>query len=204
MTTADARAGIPVDWMVQTNDGPPPLPAEPPRESSRFAPGACAPFVAIATLTFVADALSKMWAVLHLEVHGHGAMSVVPGHLDFIVARNPGAAFSLLRDAPESLRRPFFVVVTIVACAVAAVTYKRLHASRFAARAALALVLGGALGNLVDRIRDGVVVDFVQAHARLGGSVEHYWPTFNVADIAICAGAVLLLVDGMRRRRAVA
>jgi lipoprotein signal peptidase len=154
--------------------------------------------LAVATSAFVADAVTKLWAVVALEVRGH-AVEVVRGHLDFGVARNPGAAFSMLRDAPEALRRPFFVIVSIAAIAFVLAAYRRLDGTRTLAKWGLALVLGGALGNLVDRVRDASVVDFIQAHAMWSG-VDHRWPVFNVADVAISVGVALLLAEALRKR----
>jgi lipoprotein signal peptidase len=158
-----------------------------------------APALGIATAAFIADALTKLWAVVALEVHGGGTMELVRGNLELGVARNPGAAFSFLRDAPEAVRRPLFVGVSIAAILFVMAAYRRLDRARVAARWGFALVLGGALGNLVDRIRDASVVDFIQAHATWGG-VDHRWPVFNVADVAISVGVALLLADIVGRR----
>ena len=161
--------------------------------------------VAAATVTFVADVLTKLWAVTVLEIDGRVAIEVVRGNLDLVMARNPGAAFSFMRDAPEWVRRPLFISVSVLAVVFITGAYRRLDADRTAARWGFALVLGGALGNLVDRIRDASVVDFIQVHAHLGaGGRELRWPTFNVADVAICAGVLLLAVDLFRGRRGAA
>ena len=157
--------------------------------------------VLVGTITFLVDVLTKLWIVLALEVDGRGAIEVVRGHLELVVARNPGAAFSILRDAPEWVRRPLFLTISIAAIIFVTRAYRRLDARRLSARWGFALVLGGALGNLVDRIRDTSVVDFIQAHGHIGGSGrELHWPTFNVADVAICAGVLLLAIDLFWRR----
>jgi len=155
--------------------------------------------LAVATAAFVADALTKLWAVVSLDVSGRGTLEIWRGHVELGVARNPGAAFSFLRDAPEAVRRPLFIAVSIIAVLFVMGAYRRLDRARALARWGFALVLGGALGNLVDRIRDASVVDFIQLHAAWGGT-DHRWPVFNVADVAICAGVALLLGDALFRR----
>ena len=174
---------------------------EPPSPSHATSPHAAphAFLVVVGTVTFLLDVLTKLWVVLALEVGGRGAIEVVRGHLDLVVARNPGAAFSFLRDAPEVVRRPLFVVVSAIAVLFVMGAYRRLDRARVAARWGLALVLGGALGNLVDRLRDASVIDFIQAHATWGGT-DHRWPVFNIADVAITIGVALLLADLVRRR----
>ena len=101
---------------------------------------------------------------------------------------NPGAAFSFLSDA-GGWQRWFF---TALALGVSGwiVTLLRKHSSEFRLSLALTLVLGGALGNVIDRIRFGAVVDFVQWHV-----AGFYWPAFNLADSAITLGAILLVWD---------
>lgn len=161
--------------------------------------------VSAATVTFLADVLTKLWAVTVLEIDGREAIEIVRGNLDLVMARNPGAAFSFMRDAPEWVRRPLFIGVSVLAIVFITGAYRRLDADRTAARWGFSLVLGGALGNLVDRIRDASVVDFIQLHVRLGaGGRELHWPTFNVADVAICAGVALLAVDLFRGHRGAA
>ena len=113
---------------------------------------------------------------------------------NLVLVHNTGAAFSFLAGA-GGWQRWFFTVVTVaVICAAIVVMLRRLPDNRLLC-AGLALVLGGALGNLYDRLTLGHVVDFVQLHA--GG----YFPSFNVADSAITVGVVLLIWDGLRGRR---
>ena len=183
--------------LLELHDGQPPSPIVAPARDLGGAPPLF--LLGVATAAFVADALTKLWAVVALEVHGGGTMELVRGHLELGVARNPGAAFSFLRDAPEIVRRPLFVVVSSIAVLFVMGAYRRLDRTRVAARWGLALILGGALGNLVDRLRDASVIDFIQAHAAWGGT-DHRWPVFNIADVAITIGVTLLLADLLRRR----
>ena len=106
---------------------------------------------------------------------------------------NPGAAFSFLSDA-GGWQRWFF---TLLALGVSGwiVVMLRQHRNEFRLALALTLVLGGALGNVIDRLRFGAVVDFIQWHV-----AGYYWPAFNLADSAICLGAALLLLDQLRSK----
>lgn len=178
----------------------PAVPAPPLRDDAAVVRRAPPLFLlGVATAAFVADALTKLWAVVALEIGGKGTLVLWRDHVELAVARNPGAAFSFLRDAPDAVRRPLFVGVSVVAVAFVMAAYRRLDRARVAARWGLALVLGGALGNLVDRIRDASVIDFIAARAAWAGT-EHRWPVFNVADVAITAGVALLLLDVVRSR----
>jgi signal peptidase II len=150
----------------------------------------------VGALTFAADALSKLWAVRALE---SGSRDVVTGWIDLTLTYNEAAAWSLLRDWPIQVRRPLLVAVPVVALFVIVALYRRL-ADSWQKRAGFALILGAALGNLLDRLRGAGVVDFIHAHARWGG-VDHHWPTFNVADVAILVGTALLVIPTARRAR---
>ncbi|MBI1732946.1 MAG: signal peptidase II [Gammaproteobacteria bacterium] len=121
------------------------------------------------------------------------AQPFLPG-FNFTLVHNTGAAFSLLRDA-GGWQRGFFIVLGLVISAVLLAWLWRLPRERRWLPAALALVLGGAAGNLVDRIALGHVVDFVDLYV---GS--RHWPAFNVADSAISIGVLMLLWDSLRGR----
>jgi signal peptidase II len=123
---------------------------------------------------------------------------IVRGYFDFQYAENCGGAFSFLQGSRPGLRRPFFIFVTLAAIAFVLSLYRRLEPGQWPTRWALPLVLGGAIGNLVDRIRLGYVVDFIHVHAR----DKWHYPTFNVADIAIVVGVGLMLLEWVLGRRA--
>ncbi len=133
----------------------------------------------------VADQVSK-WIVLG-SLHPGESIRVTP-FFNWVLTFNAGAAFSFLADA-GGWQRWFF---TVLALGVSAwiVTLLRRHSGEFRLSLALTLVLGGALGNVIDRIRFGAVVDFIQWHA-----AGFYWPAFNIADSAITVGAILLVYD---------
>jgi signal peptidase II len=156
----------------------------------------------ISALALAADVLTKLWAERTLAQPDSLRVNVLHGYLDLVLRHNPGGAFSFLETAPESLRRPFFVVVSVAAIGLVVFAYRRLRARDIASRWGFALVLGGALGNLADRVRGTGVVDFIRAHAAWGGQ-DHEWPVFNVADVAIVAGVALLVIGTLRRRRTV-
>jgi len=108
---------------------------------------------------------------------------------NFRLAGNQGVAFGLGNTLPEGWRVPLFVLITAVAAAVIVTLYRKAEQQGLQ-RVALTLILGGAFGNIIDRIRLGYVVDFIDWH--LG---DKHWPTFNIADVAISVGVGLLLID---------
>jgi signal peptidase II len=147
----------------------------------------------------VADLATKAWAKAALSGFdtGKGArkrIEVIPDSFDFIYTLNPGGAWSFLRTMPESLRRPFFLFVSAAAIVFIVSVYGRVHRTQTAMKWGLPLALGGAAGNLVDRVRFGAVIDFIDLYVVWGGQ-ERHWPTFNVADIAIVLGVLLMGVD---------
>ena len=148
------------------------------------------PWLWLAAAIIALDQISK-WIVLGtLQV---GETRYVAPFFNWVLTYNPGAAFSFLSDA-GGWQRWFF---TVLALGVSAwiVALLRRHVGEFRLSLALTLVLGGALGNVVDRIRFGAVVDFVQWHVS-----GYYWPAFNVADSAITLGAILLIWDQLRAK----
>ena len=138
------------------------------------------------------DRASKLYVRGH--VSAWDIIPVIPGVFNIVHAENPGAAFSLLADAPPLVRAVLLVGVSVLLMAVIGAMLWRLPGkSSTLLSIALALVFGGALGNLWDRVVRGTVTDFVQVYI---GSYE--FPAFNVADSAITVGAVLLAVDLLR------
>jgi lipoprotein signal peptidase len=187
-TTSEGREPEP----PAASDGPnlPPIVAAPKYHPSYV-------FLAVvSTISLAADLLTKLWAERRLDgpdAYFH-PVELIKGHLDFVLAKNRGGAWGLLQDTPEYVRRPFFLLVSALAITFIVSLYRRLSPNQHALRWGLPLVLGGALGNLVDRIRYSHVIDFIHAHAKWGGR-DHSWPTFNVADIAICVGVGLMAID---------
>jgi signal peptidase II len=151
--------------------------------------------ILVALSTLAADLGSKTWAEHRLDGYP-GIVEVWKNHLALILARNRGGAWGLLQSTSENVRRPFFLLVSVAAIAFIMTLYRRLQPHQRALQWGLPLVLGGALGNVFDRIRYGHVIDFIDAHVG-----EHHWPTFNVADIAICVGVGLMAVDMFTSKR---
>lgn len=112
-------------------------------------------------------------------------------HLRFKYVENPGAAWGIFGGLPDGMRVPFFVAVSCAAVGFILHFFRRISERHRLLQVALALVLGGALGNFVDRILRGYVIDFIDLHWR--NDPRLHWPTFNVADIAISVGVALLL-----------
>jgi len=135
----------------------------------------------------IADQVTKYFALLHLR----GADIAVTPFLKLSLAFNTGAAFSFLSDA-GGWQNLFFVGVAFVVSVVILFMIRRLGANETQVAVALMLVLGGAVGNVIDRIRFGYVVDFIDVYYR-----AWHWPTFNIADSAITIGAVLLVLDAL-------
>ncbi len=162
------------------------------------------PLLMIVTIiSAAADLASKGWAKAMLSGADKGkpkSITVIPGHFDFIYTLNPGGAWSFLRGLPENVRRPFFLFVSSAAIVFIISVYGRLHRDQWAMRWGLPLALGGAIGNLVDRIRYGSVIDFIDWYMMWKGREQH-WPTFNVADVAIVVGVVLMALDTFFTRR---
>jgi signal peptidase II len=160
----------------------------------------------VSLLSLVADLATKVWAKERLESFP-GYVQVFEKHfsqgvagMSFILAHNKGGAWGLLQGTNENVRKPFFLLVSAAAIAFIVTLFRRLQPNQRALKWGLPLVLGGALGNVFDRIRYGSVIDFIDVHLEKAG-VDHHWPTFNVADIAICVGVGLMAVDMFTAKR---
>lgn len=138
----------------------------------------------------VADQLGK-WLVQAFFAPGESLE--VTGFFNLVLVFNRGAAFSFLASAP-GWQTPLFVGIALTAAAIVSVLVVR-HPGRRLMNSGLSLILGGALGNVIDRLRYGHVVDFLDFHA-----LGWHWPAFNVADAAITAGAGLLILEGFLHR----
>lgn len=116
------------------------------------------------------------------------SIPIIEDFFHFTYVRNRGAAFSFLSGA--SWRLPFFITVSTIAALVILVAFRKLRDDQKLAQASLAMIFSGAVGNLIDRVRLGEVIDFLDAHW-----YRHHWPAFNVADSLICVGVFLLAID---------
>lgn len=142
--------------------------------------------LSVAVAVLVADQLSK-WAVVR-SLGLNGRFPLLDGYLSLTYVRNRGAAFGLLADVPSPLLRWGLVTVSLVALLLIW-SYAREGNHQGWVGAAFGAILGGAAGNLVDRLRLGYVVDFMDVHWR-----GYHWPAFNVADAAITIGAISLFI----------
>ncbi len=145
------------------------------------------PFLA-AVAVFVFDRITKDLIKTHLS--SWNVWNVIPGLLNIVHTENPGIAFGMLADLANPWRNVILIGFSLLVLAIISAVLLRIAAQGPLLRMGLALVMGGALGNLFDRVVHGTVTDFVELHVG-----EHYFPAFNVADSAITVGACLLLLD---------
>jgi len=153
--------------------------------------GSWLPWLGLALAVFIADQFTK---VLIMGYYGLGDSTYITSFFNVVRAHNTGAAFSFLAGA-SGWQRWFFTAIG-VAAAVFIIWMLRSHAGQRLFSFSLACILGGAIGNVVDRLLHGYVVDFVQLHWR-----GWYFPAFNVADSAITVGAACLILDELLRVR---
>jgi signal peptidase II len=155
-----------------------------------------AAWVAVAVL--VLDQATK-WIVQHHLPYGHPipipSLSIFDLGFNLFYVRNRGAAFGVLGAVSAGVRRPFLLVVTGVAIVALVLWVRRVPPGQPWLVGAIGGILGGAVGNLICRVRYGEVVDFLDVYWR-----ELHWPTFNVADSAITVGVVIVLLSGLRER----
>ena len=146
-------------------------------------------WLCIAAVIVLLDQLPK---IMVMQMFSYGQSKPVTAVFNLVLAYNKGAAFSFLADG-GGWQRYLFSAIAIGAAIFIIYLLKR-HAGQRLFCWALALVLGGAVGNLIDRIAYGHVVDFLDFHV-----AGWHWPAFNVADSAICIGAVMFIIDELRR-----
>ncbi len=145
-------------------------------------------WLVLSALVIVLDQLTKWVAVSELQLYQQ--VQIIDDLFSFTLAYNTGAAFSFLADA-SGWQRWLFAVIAVVVSIVLCVWLARLDRSKKLEAIALALILGGAIGNLYDRVIHGKVTDFILVHWQQ----SWFFPAFNIADSAITVGAALLLFD---------
>ena len=151
------------------------------------------PFL-IAVVVVLLDRVTKGLIKAHMSAFD--TTTVIPGFLNIVHTENPGIAFGMLANSPGAWRDVLLIGFSaVVLIAISTALLRSSIQMNAWLRAALGFVLGGTFGNLYDRIVNGTVTDFVEAHAG-----QHYFPAFNVADSAITVGACLLLLDMWRAR----
>ncbi len=143
-------------------------------------------FVLIAGLVLVLDQLTKMVVLAKLPLYH--AVPVIPGFFDLTHIRNPGGAFGFMAGGSRGLRNLLFIGVSVIAMGLIVAFYRSTPRTHRFLAAALAMIFGGAVGNLIDRLRFGEVVDFLDVY--IGA---YHWPAFNVADSAITIGITIFI-----------
>lgn len=175
----------------------------------------------IAVIVIVLDQATKYWVMQSMRLHE--SIPVIPNFFSFTYIRNPGAAFGLLAASSNAFRTVFFGVTSLFALALLGTILVRLPDRDRLAQVSIAGIIGGAIGNLIDRVRFGEVIDFLDAYI-IGPNVQffidryqissmqigpylvdfsgpHHWPAFNVADSAISVGVVCLILHFLFERK---
>jgi signal peptidase II len=154
------------------------------------------PYLLLALVVIVLDAWTKWLVSTHIDIHD--AVPLIPNLFQLVHVRNTGAAFGIGANA-QSRIVPLLLNIGAIGVFFVVVAYAlRTAVTDRLLQVGLHLILGGAIGNLIDRFRLGYVVDFLDVYVNWGGQ-PHHWPAFNVADSAICIGIGLLFLD-MRKR----
>ncbi|MCD5972290.1 MULTISPECIES: signal peptidase II [Pseudomonas] len=147
----------------------------------------------LSLLVLVVDQATKYYFEHRLELYEQ--IVIIPDYFSWMLAYNTGAAFSFLADS-SGWQRWLFALIAVVVSVVLVVWLKRLGRDDTWLAIALALILGGALGNLYDRVAIGHVIDFIFVHWK-----EHGFPAFNIADSAITVGAIMLALDMFKSKK---
>lgn len=150
-------------------------------------------FIVCAAAIIALDQITK--TVITEKLFMYGTYQVIAGFFNLVYVMNPGAAFGFLADMPELFRYAFFIGITLLAMGLIIFFVVKGENEPLIIIVSLALIFGGAVGNLIDRIRFGAVIDFLDFYI---GS--WHWPAFNVADSAITTGAILMLWQIIFRR----
>jgi signal peptidase II len=149
-------------------------------------------YILLATLSsfvLILDQITK-WMIVDRFRYGE-SIPVIMNFFSLTYIRNTGAAFGILASANPAFRIPFFVIVPLVALVSIGMIFRKLPENEVKLSSALSLVIGGAIGNLVDRVTLSYVVDFLDFHWKF----QYHFPAFNVADSAICVGVAVLMWD---------
>lgn len=144
--------------------------------------------LAVSVVSLVVDQWTKYLVISRFQ--WGESYPLISGLFSLTYVRNKGAAFGLFHRAPEAFRDPFFIIVPVVALVIIFLLFVRLTDKQRWTALALSLILGGAIGNLIDRVRFGYVVDFLDVYWR-----DYHWPAFNVADSCIVVGVGIMLIQ---------
>ena len=145
--------------------------------------------VSLTSFVIAVDQLTKYLVLEHFRVGETIAM--ISNLFNLTYVKNTGAAFGILAHADPAFRVTFFVIIPLLALGAIGMIFKKLPDSDVKLSTALSMVIGGAIGNLIDRVQLGFVVDFLDFHWKY----QYHFPAFNVADSAICVGVAVLMLD---------
>lgn len=152
-------------------------------------------FTTIFFLVVCLDQLTKLWLVQNFSLYE--SRMIIPGLFNLTYLTNTGAAFGFLAGHPAWWRQVFFITMALVALIAIFFLHRKIAAESRWYTVSLALIAGGAVGNLIDRVRQGAVIDFLDVYLS-----THHWPAFNVADSGICVGVgIFLLVNFLQARQ---
>lgn len=143
--------------------------------------------LSLAGLVIALDQISKLYIAHHFELHE--SLKIIPNFFSLTYIHNTGAAFGLLANAPDSFRIPFFIIVPLLALTIIILIFKKTKETDMLMITSLSLIVGGAVGNFIDRIRFNYVIDFLDFH----WFNKYHWPAFNIADATIVCGVALLI-----------
>lgn len=148
----------------------------------------------IGLAVIIVDQVTKQWVMQSMRLHE--SIPVIPNLFSLTYIRNPGAAFGLLAGSSNAFRMVFFGITSLFALALLGTILVRLPEKDWIGQLSIAGILGGAVGNLIDRIRFGEVIDFLDVYIE-----SYHWPAFNVADSAISVGVVCLIIHFALERK---
>ena len=150
--------------------------------------------VFLVLVVIVLDQLTKIWVVNNFRLYE--TLEIIPGFFSFTYLTNKGAAFGFLASVDSAWRHSFFLILASVALVLIVITWFRIRKDHRFYGPALALIAGGAIGNVIDRLRLGAVVDFFDFYV-----AGRHWPAFNIADSAITVGVALFLLANFMEER---
>ncbi len=140
------------------------------------------------SIIVIVDQLTKQ--AIHSSMHLYQTIPIFEGWFHLTYIRNPGAAFGIMAESSEAFRFAFFLVTSLIALTLLGLIFVRLPKEDWYGHVSVAAIFGGAIGNLIDRVRLGEVIDFLDVF--IG---KYHWPAFNVADSAISVGVIALIVN---------
>ena len=145
---------------------------------------------AVISAVIVLDQLTKLWIMKVLPLYSQKI--IIPGFFNIVHVTNTGAAFGILAGEKAMWRQVFFITVAVIALVVICIAYRQIKSQGLLFVTAIGFIAGGAIGNLIDRLRFGAVVDFLDFYVQ-----THHWPAFNIADSAILVGVGLFIVGSI-------